>query len=207
MLNLFFGGEQFKTSFGNDFGNVELDANIDESHEWQADPTTNPVETGADVTDHVIEQADKITIRGFVTDAPLNGIIGNIISSINNIIGQGEQRTKAVFDLLYRLIKEKQPMTVVTKYHIYTDMVLTGVTIPRNAATGEAIEFVATFQNIRLVSTQMVDVPSGISEKKDAKADQATQRGAEPQKKSGQVQATPPAASSPSRSVLSGILG
>jgi hypothetical protein len=190
MINLFFGGEQFKTSFGNEFGNIELDANLEETHEWQAEPTNNPVENGADITDHIIESPDKLTIRGFVTDAPLNGIMGNIIGFINAITGNGGgQRTKAVFDLLRRLIKEKQPLVVVTKYHIYTGMVLTGISIPRSAAVGEAVEFIAQFQHIRTVSTQLVAVPKGISEKKAAKSDVATGIKSELQKKVGQVQA------------------
>lgn len=204
MIGLFFGGEQFKTMFGNEFGNIELDATLSEGHEWQADATTNPVEIGADVTDHVIPVNDRISIRGFVTDAPLNGIIGNITSIING--SSGGKRTQAVFGLLYQLIKARLPMTVVTKYHIYTDMVLTAVNIPRDRSTGEAIEFNAEFLHIRLVSTQTVDVPAGISEKKSAKSDAATGNKTEPAKNQGKVQ--PESGGTPkSQSVLSGILG
>jgi hypothetical protein len=191
MLNLFFGGEQFKTNFGNDFGNIELDATLEEGHEWNADVTTNPVEIGADITDHVIEQPDRVSIRGVVSDTPLNGIIGNIVSFINSLTG-AEQRSQAVFDLLHELIKLKQPMTIVTKYHIYTDMVLASVNIPRNSGTGEAIEFNAEFVNIRLVSTQTVDVPDGISAKKNAKGDAATSKKTEPAKNQGKVQGKNP---------------
>lgn len=203
MLNLFFGGEQFKTNFGNDFGNVELDATLEESHEWGVDPTTNPVEIGADITDHIIETPDVVTIRGIVSDAPLNGVVGNVISFINSLTGI-EQRSQAVFDLLHDLIRLKQPMAVVTKYHIYTDMVLKSVNIPRSAAVGEAIEFTAEFQNIRVVSTQAVDVPNGISAKKSAKGDAATANKTEPAKNQGKVQ---PATTQQSTSILSNVFG
>ena len=171
MLGLFFGGQKFQSTFGNQYGNIELDAMLDESHEWSAEATSNPVEDGAPVTDHVIEQADKLTIRGVVTDAPLNAS-----SSILGFIGGGsaDNKTQTVFDLLDTLIKKREVLTVYTKHKTYSDMVLTSVTIPRSASVGEAIEFNAEFIHIRKVATQTVDVPDGVSASPDAKAGGAT---------------------------------
>jgi hypothetical protein len=179
MIGLYFGGQWFQTAFGNLYGNIELDAALDENHEWSAEATSNPVEVGAPVTDHVIDQSDKLRIRGFVTDTPLTSS-----PSLPQI-----SRSQDVFDLLYELIKLKEPMTVYTKHKIYDDMVLTNVTIPRAAGVGEAIEFSAEFINIRKVATQMVDVPDGINPKKDKKADAATGKKTEPQKDGGKKQA------------------
>ena len=167
MLGLFFGGQKFQSAFGNQYGNIELDAMLDESHEWSADATSNPVEDGAPVTDHVIEQADKLTIRGVVTDAPLNAS-----ASILGFIGGGsaDNKTQSVFDLLNTLIKKREVLTVYTKHKTYDDMVLTSVTIPRSASVGEAVEFSAEFIHIRKVATQTVDVPDGVSAKPEAKA-------------------------------------
>lgn len=179
MIGLYFGGQWFKTAFGNQYGNIELDAALDENHEWSAEATGNPVEEGAPVTDHVIEQSDKLTIKGFVSDTPLVGSIPQISRSLE------------VFDLLYELIKIKEPMTVYTQYRIYDDMVLTNVSIPRSAGVGEAIEFNAEFIHIRKVATQMVDVPDGINPKKEAKsggAKGATANKTEPQKDGGKKQ-------------------
>ena len=133
MLGLFFGGQKFQSAFGNQYGNIELDAMLDESHEWSAEATSNPVEEGAPVTDHVIEQADKLSIRGVVTDAPLNAS-----SSILGLIGGGsaDNKTQSVFDLLNTLIKKREVLTVYTKHKTYDDMVLTSVTIPRSASVG-----------------------------------------------------------------------
>lgn len=188
MIGLYFGGQWFQTTFGNLYGNIELDAALDENHEWSADATSNPVEEGAPVTDHVIEQSDKLKIRGFVTDSPLN-----LSQSVSGLVNSGSvgNRTQAVFDLLYDLIKIREPMTVYTKHRIYDNMVLTNVTIPRSAGVGEAIEFNAEFIHIRKVATQMVDVPDGINPKKDAKAGGAngsTAKKAEPTKDAGKKQ-------------------
>ena len=188
MIGLYFGGQWFQTAFGNQYGNIELDAALDENHEWSAEATSNPVEEGAPVTDHVIEQSDKLKIRGFVTDSPLN-----LSQSVSGLVNSGSvgNRTQAVFDLLYDLIKIREPMTVYTKHRIYDNMVLTNVTIPRSAGVGEAIEFNAEFIHIRKVATQIVDVPDGINPKKDAKAGGAngsTAKKAEPTKDAGKKQ-------------------
>jgi len=186
MIGLYFGGQWFQTAFGNLYGNIELDAVLDENHEWSAEATSNPVEVGAPVTDHVIDQSDKLKIRGFVTDTPLT-----LSQSVSGLVNSGSvgNRTQAVFDLLHQLIKLKEPMTVYTKHRIYDDMVLTNVTIPRSAGVGEAIEFSAEFINIRKVATQMVDVPEGINPKKEAKGDAATGKKSEPTKDAGKKQA------------------
>ncbi len=169
MIGLYFGGRQFKTLFGNDFGNIELDANLEETHEWSAEATSNPVEEGAPITDHVIENADKLRIRGFVSDANMDYLFSNRgMARISGIFNGKtlDNRTQIVFDTLNTLIKKREAIVVYTKHRIYTDMVLTNVTIPRSAQTGEAIEFTAEFINIRKVRTQIVDVPNGISKKK-----------------------------------------
>lgn len=157
---IFFNGSAFKNSFGNEFGNIELDLAIDESHDWAADATQNPVEFGSPISDHVIEQPDRLTLNCFVSDTPIN-------SGISNSNGL---KLQEIFDVLYALIKKKEVVTVYTRFKIYTDMVLTSVSVPRAAGTGEALEFNCDFLNIRKVQTQTVDVPPGISAKKTAKA-------------------------------------
>lgn len=185
MIGLYFGGQWFQTAFGNQYGNIELDAALDENHEWSAEATSNPVEVGAPVTDHVIDQSDKLKIRGFVTDTPLT-----LSQSVSGLVNSGNvgNRTQAVFDLLHQLIKLKEPMTVYTKHRIYDDMVMTNVTIPRSAGVGEAIEFSAEFVHVRKVATQMVDVPPGINPKDSAKANESLSRKTQPQKDGGKKQ-------------------
>lgn len=185
MIGLYFGGQWFQTTFGNSYGNIELDAVLDESHDWQADATMNPVEEGLPVTDHIIEQPDKLKIRGFVTETPL--VASESVRGAKSV-PWAESITQPVFDLLRELIKKRELITVYTKYRIYDDMVLTNLTIPRSAATGEAIEFTAEFVHIRKVATQTVDVPDGISAKKDKKSDASVGKKSEPQKDAGKKQ-------------------
>ena len=178
MVGLYFGGQWFETIFGNAYGNIELDANLEENHEWSAEITSNPVETGAPISDHIIDQQDKLKIKGFVTDAPL--IASQTIAQIS--------KSQNIFDILYKLIKIKEPITVYTQYKIYNDMVISNIIIPRTPGIGEAIEFEAEFIHIRKVSTQIVEIPAGISPKKEKKATAAIGKKTEPKKEIGKKQ-------------------
>lgn len=204
MLGLYFGGGGFTTTFGNDeVGNIELDATLAEDHSWSAEATQNPVEDGAPVSDFVIEKPDKLTLRGFMTETPL------IASS--NVRDYMESLTQNAFDLLRDLIKERIEVTVYTQYFIYDSMILTDLSIPRSSDTGEALEFTAEFVSIRKVETQLVEVPPGISAKKEAKAggkDGSVAKKAEPQKDGGKKQANEITKTKPERtSQLGNVFG
>lgn len=185
MIGLYFGGGVFRASFGNLLGNLELDASMDEAHEWTAEATSNPVEDGAPSTDHIIEQADKIRLRGVVTDAPM--VLSPTVPDLLSVVLGS--RAQDAFDLLRAIIKQREPVTVYTKHRIYPDMILTSVNIPRTPADGEAIEFTAEFIHLRKVATQVVDVPPGISAKDSAKASASLARRTQPSKDGGRKQA------------------
>lgn len=185
MIGLYFGGGVFRGSFGNVLGNLELDATLEEAHEWTAEATSNPVEEGSPVTDHIIEQPDKLKLRGVVTDAPM--VLSNTAADlISALVGS---RSQDAFELLRAIIKQRETVTVYTKHRIYPDMILTSINIPRTPSDGEAIEFTAEFIHLRKVSTQIVDVPPGISAKDSAKASAALARKTQPSKDGGRKQA------------------
>lgn len=160
---------------------IDLDATLDESHDWSNEVTSNPVETGAPVTDHVIEKPDKLTITGLITNSPLHGALAG------QYFGGETQspRIQTVFEAIYALLKKREVVVVYTRHAIYTDMVIQSVNIPRSAATGEAIEFKMELVHVRMVSTQMVTVPPGISAKKASKSTPGVAKKAEPQKAAG----------------------
>lgn len=49
---------------------LELDVDLQESHDLASDITEHPVEEGADVTDHVRPRLRRVTIEGYVSDTP-----------------------------------------------------------------------------------------------------------------------------------------
>ncbi|VFS48077.1 phage baseplate protein [Budvicia aquatica] len=57
--------------FQNEYINMEFDVITNESHNWTADVTTNPIETGEVVTDHVQLKPDSLEISGIVSNASI----------------------------------------------------------------------------------------------------------------------------------------
>lgn len=164
----------------NEFKNIELDAILEETHEWKVDATSNPVEEGSPITDHIILNPDRIRVKGWVSDQS--------ITLSNNIFDAKkygtQKKTEYAFETFREIMKAKGVLTVYTKNYTYTNMVLTDLTIPRKAADGESLEFIMDFLEIRKVATVIVDIPKGIG-KGDKKAGTATQRKAEEGKDGG----------------------
>ena len=52
---------------------LELDVDLQESHDLSSEITEHPVEEGADVTDHVRPRLRRVSIEGFVSDTPVLG--------------------------------------------------------------------------------------------------------------------------------------
>jgi len=133
---------------------IDLDATLDEVHDWSNEVTSNPVETGAPVTDHVIEKSDKLRLTGLITNSPLRGEFAGQYFGGNT----KAPRIQTSFDAIYELVKKREVVVVYTKHAIYTDMVIESVNIPRNASIGEAIEFNMDLVHVRFVNTQCVRV-------------------------------------------------
>lgn len=146
---------------------VDLDVMIDESHEWLNDVVTSPVEVDSPISDHIQPQPDKLTITGMISDSPISDSVISQLSTIGD--SSFGTRTQTTFDLLRELMAARQLVTVYTRYRIYNDMALASINIPRSAGMGEAIQFTAQFTHVRLVEVQTVNVPAGISRKKDGK--------------------------------------
>lgn len=194
----------FSPSIAGQLGNIEFDAVVNEEHEWTADATSNPVEDGAPVSDHIIEQADRIKIRAVISDTPLR-----TSTSADAAMAEGDI-TQPAFDLIRRLMKARELVTVYTRFLTYENMAVTDVSIPRSSRSDGALEMDISLVHIRTVATETVDVPPGISAKKEAKKGGkkgATAKKSEPTKPAGKKQATattkPAAASKPTSALYS----
>jgi hypothetical protein len=166
---------------------IEFDATTEETHNWTNTVTSSPVEDGSDVTDNILQNPRQLTLTGIITNSPVF-LDDSQTSSIDD--SPQETRVNRVFGLLSDLMDKGGLLTVFTRYKVYSDMAITSINIPRTVGIGEAIVFTIEFLKIRIVSTQNVDVPAGISAKLDKKAGASVQKKTMPQKNDGAVPAT-----------------
>ena len=175
---------------------LEFDVVMEENAEWSNEITSNPVENGAPVTDHIIPQQDKFRLTAMISDASLLGESG-----------EGQTLTQKAHDTLRELHDKRETVTLYTKYRIYESMGISFIGMPRSSANGNSLIFTMEFSEVRIVNTQTTKVPAGISKKLDKKSTDAVKKKTEPQKASGAKQPVPVAPSEKSASVLSGLFG
>lgn len=125
-------------------GGIQLDNVVFEEHEGSITLTRNPVEAGADITDHAIVQPDTLFIQGIVTDSPLGtAAFGALIDSISNLFGTSTSanltRSQQAFEALTTLKNNAQPIDVTTKLKTYTNMMITTLSTSQDKDTSQIL--------------------------------------------------------------------
>jgi hypothetical protein len=145
-------------------GSLVLDASVTENHQAEVEVTEHPVEAGANIADHTRAKPETLTIEGIVSNTPLNrtqtrrlvesmGVVIESSSVEDSVFGQ-PGHAEAAYATLRGLKDAGQLLTVVTGLRVYEDMVMTSLVIPRDARTGEALRFTASFKQVRLVKNK-----------------------------------------------------
>jgi hypothetical protein len=151
---------------------LELDATINEDHRFNTDVTTYPIEAGAAITDHARQQPERLSIQGFITEAPVKWLGG--IRNLKDQIESGRTRVQTALDALlemsgYKTVDSEASrkdytlnapvqVDILTGLRFYSGMILTSLSIPRDSRTGEAMYFTAEFIKIRMVQSSTAPV-------------------------------------------------
>ena len=142
-------------------GSITIDASISEDHVSTAELTENPVEDGGDITDHVRIKPLELTIEGVISDTPVTfSVINNISGIINTVtsIFGNTSRSVDAYNELIKLQQSRDPFKVVTGLKVYENMILTELSIPRTAQTGNAIHFSATMRQIQIAKSETTGI-------------------------------------------------
>lgn len=131
---------------------IELDVTLDVNLAHTMTVTDFPVEDGTQISDHTQKLPDVVTFRSLISATPLRLI------SFNPIIG--DARPRAAFELMEELQDSGELVRIVTDVKTYDNMVLTSLTAPRRRDTKNALLFTAIFREIKLVSSQVVQLPA-----------------------------------------------
>ncbi|MCW1825694.1 hypothetical protein OLZ31_02330 [Enterobacter asburiae] len=168
------------------FGILEFDVVEQEPHDWTRDITTNPVEGGSPIADHIIRQPKKLSVTGMISNTPVRGIISRI---------EGEppkDNVREAIALLENFYNSNELLTVYTRDIVYENMLITSISIPRRTEDGTAINFSMDFQQVNIVTTATTKLPPGIGVGKDGKSnakDKATKNRATGTKNAGKAAA------------------
>ena len=137
--------------------NYVIDVATSEDHAFDSEVTEYPVEQGGDITDNVRPKPITVTLEGIVSDTP----IGPIADLRNSQGDNGQLDYLPSHDALAVLLAirdAREPVSITTTLQSFDNMVMTGLSIPRDAATGAALRFTATFQQVIFVSNNRTTV-------------------------------------------------
>lgn len=165
------GSKRFLQS--SDYFALAFDAVTSIDATFTASVTSHPVDTKANISDHIIQENEKFSINCIVSDSPINQAAyeGNFIdygspppSTLNGVsnsdTSENQMRKRGV-DALNKLKKIKDMgafVTFATEFGIYPNCVITSISTTITPESVNAYTFKIDLEKIKLVSAQTVSV-------------------------------------------------
>jgi hypothetical protein len=141
---------------------IPLDARVGGSYRFEAEITQFPVESGAQITDHVHLRPDVITLEGMVSDTPVTSIPTYLGLRGDQEAGTASSRSQNAYDALHQVWRERLPVTVVTEYMVFDDMIIESFEVPKGQDRGEALWFTAALKKVNTVETLVAQLPADV---------------------------------------------
>lgn len=129
-------------------GDIYFDAVLQTEHRFEVSVTEHPIQSGSSVTDHAYVHPDSVTLEIGMSDV---------------MAQDGEDsHSSNMFALLKEVMYSREPITLVTRFQTYEDMVITAMSVPDNYAVMNGMKANITLQHIVIVTAQTVDVRARI---------------------------------------------
>jgi hypothetical protein len=144
-------------------GAIELDAVLTETHSNQVRLTKNPVELGADITDHAVIEPKRLNIVAQVSDTPLGtAAFGQIVDLVTGLFGtstsQNITRSNAAYNAMVQLMDQREPIQVQTKLRLYENMVITNLSTPQDKDSSRIALMTITLEEVLITQSQIVSL-------------------------------------------------
>lgn len=145
-----------------EFAGITLDAVLTESYSSPITLTKNPVEFGANITDHAIIQPKKYTLTGVVSNTPLDisGAVGQIVDNISGAFGDSSgsnlSRSQSAYEALEGIKNTREPIDVQTGLGILQNMVILDIQVNQDKTTSKAVFFSAPMEEVIITNSQIV---------------------------------------------------
>ena len=139
---------------------LQIDIVSSEVIELPSETTDNPIESGSEVTDHIINKP----------------IILRMVCQIggSTLLNFADRKLEG-YEALKKLRNDKQPVTVVSGLETFSNMLINNISIDRNLQNASVLQFQIEFKQAKIVSSQRVEVSNNVSATKEPKTkDRAT---------------------------------
>lgn len=149
---------------------LDVDAVLHEANTAISEVSDNPVELGADVTDHIRDKSDAITIEFVISNTPTRvptSHADGVTGAVRDNGGRGVvlsfdaqfDRVRAVREDLARVKKLGLLWRIETALRVYEDFLIEQMVVDRDATSGKSAKFTLQMRRAIFVSTRFVAVP------------------------------------------------
>ena len=144
-------------------GGIQLDAVLSESHNSAIRITRNPVEFGADITDHTVIEPKKLSIIAEVSDTPLGvAAFTQIVDLVTGLFGSSTvsnlTRSNAAYNALVQLQESREPIEVQTRLKLYKDMIITGIDVTQDKDSSRIVNMNMSLEEILITESEVVEL-------------------------------------------------
>lgn len=149
---------------GYSVGDLTFDLILDEDHAFSSTVSSHPVESGADITDHIQKQLRVGSLRGLISNHSIRnpGINRTNVREANSL---GAGRAGAAWQVCRRIYENQEPVTIVTCLDTYPDVAVKDMKTRRDAETGDALVIEVTFQQMRRVALKVLKAQAVVAPK------------------------------------------
>ncbi|MGE4191784.1 MAG: phage baseplate protein [Pseudodesulfovibrio sp.] len=126
-------------------GGLVLDVTVSEQHEDTVETTAQPVEQGAEITDHAFVKQARVTIEAGHSDS------GGSKS--------GDTRSVEAYQALLALQKSREPFDLVTGKRSYANMLIKSLTVVTDPKTEHVLSVKAEVEEVLFATVSVVAVP------------------------------------------------
>lgn len=124
------------------------DAMISISPTFKSSIASNPIETGANISDHAFSDNLMIDIVGVVSNTPIFTINENVIPAQGN-------RVKEAYEFLKKAERNHQLLTIVAEYDVYRNMVITSFSTTFDKMSSDVLEFRISLEQLNFAQTKV----------------------------------------------------
>ena len=130
---------------------IEFDALMESTESYSASVPTYTVESGFAISDSIVLSPLSLNMTLVLTPMPVTHFDRH---------GYGVDRVKDSIERLKELYFTKEPVTIVTADRIYEDMAILTIELSKAQGVGAYREIPISFQQIRIVESAIVEIPS-----------------------------------------------
>ncbi len=139
---------------GRSIAGIIPDCTIEERHKDDLEITQSPVEQGTPIADHAYKKPAELVMRVAWSDSKRLGEL--VASALTGSLGS----VKDVYQQLLTLQQTLEPFSVVTGKRSYEHMMLKSLQVITNKEAENILMVEAIFQEVLIVSTQIVSASS-----------------------------------------------